>query len=494
MPAENDAPSYYSTATQLAAALAARRVSSAELVDRSIARIEMHDGKLNAVVVRDFERARKAALEADKAIARGEHRPLLGVPMTVKEAFNVAGLPTSWGLPGMQDLRAGVDTIAIARLKAAGAIVLGKTNVPFMLADWQTANQIYGVTNNPWDLERTPGGSSGGGSAALAAGYVPLEFGTDLVGSLRVPAHFCGVFAHKPSGGLVPMRGFAPPGAPMLSVNAEADLVVIGPMARSATDLALALDVVAGPDDEQSVSYRLAMAPSRHANVKDFRVFIVDEHPMVPTSQAVRAALQKVETNLAKAGCKIGRQSSLFPDLNHIASNYGQLLGAFTGGNLPDPMFRELEAKAAALSPDDLSPDSMNTRASVMSHHDWVAADRLRRGVAHQWRQFFAEWDVVLCPVTPTPAFSHDHRDPDARRISIDGAEVHYWLQSMWAGPATLTGQPSTAMPIGLSDDGLPIGMQIIGPYLEDRTTIGFAELVEREFGGFVAPRGYEKQ
>jgi amidase len=492
MPAKSDAVSHYSTATELVAALRARRVSSAELVDRAIARIEAHDGKLNAVVVRDFDRARKAALEADKALARGEQHPLLGVPMTVKEAFNIAGLPTSWGLPGMENLRAREDTIAIARLKAAGAIILGKTNVPFMLADWQSANQIYGVTNNPWDLERTPGGSSGGGSAALAAGYVPLEFGSDLVGSLRVPAHFCGVFAHKPSGGLVPMRGFAPPGVPILSVDAEADLVAIGPIARSASDLALALEVVAGPDVEKAVSYKLAMAPPRHARLKDYRAFIVDEHPMVRTSKAVRAALQKIESNLAKAGCKIGRQSSLFPELNQIANTYGQLLGAFTGGNLPDPVFRELLAKAASLAPDDKSPDAMNMRANVISHHDWVAADRLRRGIAHQWRQFFAEWDVVLCPVTPTTAFPHDNRDPDARRISIDGEEVHYWLQSMWAGPATLTGQPSTTIPVGISDDGLPIGTQIVGPYLEDRTTIDFAELVEREFGGFIAPRNFE--
>jgi amidase len=494
MPARSDSLTPYSTAAELAAALRARRVSSTELVDRSIARIEAHDGKLNAVVVRDFERARQAALEADKALARGEHRPLLGVPMTVKEAFNVAGLSTSWGLPGMENLRASEDTIAIARLKAAGAIVLGKTNVPFMLADWQSANQIYGATNNPWDLKRTPGGSSGGGSAALAAGYVPLEFGTDLVGSLRVPAHFCGIFAHKPSGGLVPMRGFGPPGIPILSVDAEADLVAIGPMARSATDLALALDAVAGPDAEKAVGYTLAMPPSRHADLKDFRVFIIDEHPMVRTSKAVRSALQKMEADLATAGSKIGRKSSLLPDLDHISNIYGQLLGAFTGGNLPGPMFRELQAKAAALSPDDMSPDAMNARANVMSHHDWVAADRQRRGIAHQWRQFFAEWDVVLCPVTPTTAFPHETREPDARRISIDGEEVHYWLQSVWAGPATLTGQPSTAMPIGRSAEGLPIGMQIVGPYLEDRTTIGFAELVEREFGGFVAPHGYEKE
>ncbi len=209
-------------------------------------------------MVRDFDRARAAAIEADRALARGERQPLLGIPMTVKEAFNVAGLPTTWGLPGMKEIPVTEDAVAIRRLKAAGAIVLGKTNVPAMLADWQTFNPVYGITNNPWDVARTPGGSSGGAAAALAAGFVSIEIGSDLNNSLRSPAHCCGIFAHKPTHGVVPMRGFAPPGVPVLSIGTDLDLGVIGPMARIAGDLAIALDVLAGPDDDKATAYQLS--------------------------------------------------------------------------------------------------------------------------------------------------------------------------------------------------------------------------------------------
>jgi len=482
----------YWTAKELVAALQARQVSAVELLDRSIARIEAHDGTLNAVVVRDFERARVAAAAADKALARGERRPLLGLPITVKEGHNVAGLPTTWGIPATQHLQASEDAVAVGRLKAAGAVVLGKTNVPFMLADWQSYNAIYGVTNNPWDLGRTPGGSSGGAAAALAAGYVSLELGSDLAGSLRIPAHCCGVFAHKPTHGLVPLRGFAPPGTPALSVTTKVDLAAVGPMARSAGDLALALDVVAGPDDDEAAGYKLALPPPRHADLKSFRVLVVDHHPLLPTANIVRSTLGTFADNLVKAGSTVGRTSPALPDLALVARTYGQLLMSFIGADLPDDVYQRLHAAAATLSPDDDSMSAMALRGNVMSHRDWIRNDRLRAGLAHQWRQLFREWDVVLCPIMPTPALSHDHIDMNARRIVIDGTEIPYVAQSMWSSVATLTGLPATAMPIGLSDDGLPIGVQIIGPYLEDRTTIAFAELAEREFGGFVAPPGFE--
>jgi len=235
----------YRTAGELVKALADREISSRELVDAAISRIEALDGKINAVVVRDFDRARAAAKAADDSLARGEKKPLLGLPMTVKESFNITGLPTTWGDPKHKDWRPQVDALAMQRLKAAGAVILGKTNVPIFLRDWQSFNEIYGTTNNPWDPSRSPGGSSGGGAAALAAGFVPLEFGSDIGGSLRAPAHFCGVFSHKPSLDLVPQRGAGPPQTP--AIPTRGDLAVIGPMARSATDLGLVLDVVAGP-------------------------------------------------------------------------------------------------------------------------------------------------------------------------------------------------------------------------------------------------------
>jgi amidase len=461
------------------------------LLDRAIARIAARDGKLNAVVVRDFERARSAAAEADKALARGERRPLLGVPMTVKEAINVAGLPTTWGIPGTERIPVGEDAVAVARLKAAGAVVLGKTNVPLMLSDWQSYNSIYGTTNNPWDLGRTPGGSSGGSAAALAAGYVSLELGNDIGGSLRVPANFCGVFAHKPTYGLVPMRGMGPPGAPSLSVPVAVDLAVAGPMARSAGDLALMLDVIAGPDDTDALAYRLALPPPRHTDLKDFRVLVVDHHPLLPTAGIIRSALDNIADRLAKGGVKVARTSPVLPDLTLIGRVYTQLLMAVFGAELPDDVYARLQSAAATLPPDAITLTAMRLRGNVISHREWIRTDRIRTGIADRWRRLFREWDVLLCPVMPTPAFAHDHSDFNARRISIDGTEVPYGDQTMWNSIATPAGLPATAMPVARSDEGLPIGMQIIGPYLEDRTTIAFAELVEREFGGFVAPPAF---
>ena len=253
----------FKTAVELSAALAAKKVSAVELAQDTIGRIERHDRKINAICVRDFARGLDSARAADAARARGESGPLLGIPMTVKESYNVAGLPTTWGFPAQKDFIPPEDALAISRVKAAGAVLLGKTNVPLGLGDWQSYNDIYGTTNNPYDLGRTPGGSSGGSAAALAAGYGALSLGSDLGGSLRVPAFHCGIYAHKPTFALVPSRGHLPPPFPPLP--SDRDLAVIGPMARSAADLSLLLDVIAGPDPlETGTAYTLALPPPRH--------------------------------------------------------------------------------------------------------------------------------------------------------------------------------------------------------------------------------------
>jgi amidase len=482
----------YQTVGQLVSALAAKRVSASELAEHCIRRIEAHDGKLNAVVVRDFERARAAAREADAALARGERRPLLGLPMTVKESFNVAGLPTTWGIPQGADWRPAEDAVTVARLKAAGAIILGKTNVPLLLRDWQSFNAIYGTTNNPWDVTRTPGGSSGGGAAALAAGYVALEPGSDIGGSLRVPPSFCGVFGHKPTHGLVPSRGHTPPRAEPLP--REPDLAVVGPMARSAADLALALDLLAGPDEPNAVAYRLSLPPPRHADLKSFRVLVLDTHPLLPTAASVRAALARLSEQLARTGATVAHASPLLPDLAGMSRNFMHLLLAFIGATVPLETYREVQGAVAAIPPDAATLATERVRGLVLSHRDWLRADRIRTTVNRQWRDLFREWDVVVCPVMPTPAYPHDHSEPQRmRRIEIDGESHPYDDQIVWAGIANLTGLPATAVPVGLSENGLPIGVQILGPYLEDRTTIALAALIEREFGGFVPPPGYAK-
>lgn len=450
------------SATTLVDALAAGRVSALELADAAIARIEARDGAINAVVVRDFDRARDAAKAADAALARGERRPLLGVPMTIKEANWLVGTPTTWGMEMWREARASVDGVGVARLKAAGAVILGKTNVPPMLADWQSDNPVYGRSNNPWDLSRTPGGSSGGSAAVLAAGMVPLEFGSDIGGSIRVPAAFCGVHGHKPSYGLVPLRGHTPP----VVDGTDVPLAVVGPMARTAADLDLALGVLAGPAPEEAVGYSLALRPPRHDRLADFRVLILDAHPMAKVDTEIVAALQALADRLEDAGARVDRHSDLLPDLADAQMLYGAILNvAMTRG------------QPGARSP---------------SAHEWMGLLDGQLAVRRQWARLFEGFDVVLAPAHGSLAFPHDPSpDMGARKLTLNGEATRYFDQLAWPGMATLACLPATAAPIGLSRAGLPIGIQILGPYLEDRTPIAFAGLLEREFGGFVPPPGY---
>ena len=477
----------YRTAGELATALADRKISARELLDAAISRIEAIDPKINAVVVRDFDRARAAADAADAALARGEQRPLLGLPMTVKEQFSIAGLPTTWGNPNFKDWRPEADALVVQRLKSAGAVILGKTNVPIRLGDWQSYNEVYGTTSNPWNLDRTPGGSSGGSAAALAAGFVPLEFGSDIGGSLRAPAHFCGVFSHKPSLDLVPQRGSGPPQVSPAPVRG--DLAVIGPMARSAADLAIELAVVAGPDElAEGVGYKLALPPPRHDKLADFRVMVIDTHPLCPTAGNIRTALNGLADRLGKTGCTILRESAKLPDLARTTRVYMELLAAGYSLDLSPEDRARIEASAKVLSPEDQSLGAYRLRGISASHPEWIRASRARGALRGQWFNLFQEVDVVLCPPMPTAAFPHDHTLQRTRQIDVDGSKVPYGDQVAWAGIATLNGLPATTMPIGHTDSGLPIGMQIIGGYLEDRTTIAFAGLTEREFGGFTPP------
>jgi amidase len=476
------------TAAALSAAMAAGEVSAVELAEAAIARIERYDGRVNAICVADFDRALDAARQADIARRAGDTRPLLGIPTTVKESFNVAGLPTTWGIPGFRDYVATEDAVAVKRCKDAGAVILGKTNVPQGLGDLQTFNDIHGTTNNPWDLGRTPGGSSGGSAAALAAGFGALSIGSDIAGSLRVPAHFCGVYAHKPSYGLLPTRGHTPPPNPPLPV--DRDLTVIGPMARGATDLSMVLDVLAGPDETTlGVAYRLALPPARHDRLADYRVLVLDTHPSMPSSADVRAAIDGLAHQLSRAGATVVRQSPLLPDPVEAARLYMRLLLSAWGANYPREVYDQLRGRAAELDAGDSSLAAERTRGAVLRHRDWLAADQTRARHREQWRQLFAEFDVVLCPASPTPAFHHDHTaDLWSRRIVVDGNPFDYADQLVWAGTATTPGLPATVAPIGRSEAGLPIGVQLIGPMLEDRTPIRFAALLEREFLGFEPP------
>lgn len=488
-PSTGDNGLAYRSVSELRGMLDARKISAVELLDQAIKRIEAQDTRINAMVVRDFERALASAAAADRALARGERKPLLGIPVSVKESFNIGGLPTTWGFPMARDWRAAEDAVPVARLKAGGAVVLGKTNLPIGIADWQSYNAIYSTTNNPWDLTRTPGGSSGGSAAALATGYVALELGSDISGSIRVPAHFCGVFGHKPTSDLVPQRGHAPPRSQPLQTDLTSGLGVCGPMARTAADLALALDILAGPDENQATSYRLSLPPARHADLRSYRVLVIDSHPLLPVASDIRAALDQLAGRLTTAGATVARSSALLPDLAESARLHTRLVRNVVNFGRPPEYLQKMREGVASLARDDDSLRAWRMRAPLLTHHEWMAGEIARARLRQQWSMLFRQFDVVHCPPHAVVAFPHDHlEDMEERRLDIDGAAHPYLSQIVWATLATPPGLPATVMPIGRSRDGLPIGVQIIGPYLEDRTTIAFAGLMEREFGGFMPP------
>lgn len=475
------------SATTVAAEIAAGRISSLEAVERSIERIESRDHATNAIVVHDFERARASARKADAAIARGERKPLLGVPMTVKESFDIAGLPSSWGMPQFAHQLATRDAAAVARLKAAGAIVLGKSNlhfqiglfhgarVPMPLHDWQSFNPVYGTTNNPWDLGRTPGGSSGGAAAALSAGYIPLELGSDIGGSIRAPANFCGVYGHKPTSGLVSGEGHdlpgmsgPPPPFPFF------DMAAYGPMARRAADLNLALGILA----------QQPLPQPRHERLSDYRILLLDTHPLMPVSSAVRTLVGARGRALEHAGVQVARASELLPDLARSARAYMQALSGFDRLAWPPSVVPILQHAAAQLDPTDEGLAAYRLRGALIGPKEFAKLAEYRSRLRSEWQRLFGEFDVLLCPIMPTTAYPHDHSDDEeARIIAIDGRPRPYMDQLFWPGVATFPGLPATALPLGLARDGLPAGAQAIGPWLSDRTTIRFAELMEREFG-----------
>jgi len=458
------------SATELAKAVRGKAVSALELTDDAIARIEALDGQINAVVVRDFDRAREQARQVDRAVAADADLPLAGVPMTVKESFNVGGLPTTFGLEFSRNYRPTEDSDAVRRLKDAGAVILGKTNVPVGLADYQSDNPIYGRTNNPHDLTRSPGGSSGGSAAALAAGMVPLELGSDAGGSIRIPASFCGVFGHLSSFDVISLEGFGPPGGGMIAQGRN--WAAAGPMARTAEDLALAMGVLAGVEGRNAVAYRLTLPPPRHAALSGYRVFVLTEHPTASVDSEIVAAIDSFAAKLEAAGASVSRRSDLLPSL----AGSQALVERFTR-----------VGQARMPSPGDAPA------ATVKDYVDCITEQEVLR---RQWDAFFEAFDVVIAPCYATPAFPH-FSEPDPwpglnRTLRIDGADVAYAPQHAWPLMAGMPQLPATIAPIGRSGGGLPIGAQFIGPFLEDLTTIAFAANISAAFGltAEIAPAG----
>ena len=342
----------------------------------------------------------------------------------------MAGLPTTFGNPTLKDNIAMHDAVLVERLTAAGAVIFGKTNVPLLLADAQSYNAIYGTTNNPWDLSRTPGGSSGGSAAALAAGLTALDAGSDIGGSLRNPAHYCGIYAHKPTHGIVPPRGQAPPG-----ILSPSDLAVVGPMGRSAEDLALALDVVAGADPLLQAGWRLDLPPPRHTSLRDFRVAVWDNDALSPVDHAVLDRLQVAVDALNRAGARVDTNAR--PEFEPARSHavYMTLLRAVTAARHPAVVFEEQKRIAASLSPDENSHRATFARGATLYHRYWIEANETRTKLRMAWRDFFQDHDVVLAPIAETPAFPHDHEpDFNKRVLMVDGRPVPYPAPSFWGG------------------------------------------------------------
>jgi len=453
----------FQSATDAAQALRRRERSSRELTEMLLARIEAVNPALNAVVELRREAALREATAADDTTARGDHAgPLHGVPMTIKDSFNVAGLHTTWGNPAFKDFVAGSDATVVRRLKQAGAIIVGKTNLPFMLGDFgQTANDLYGVTSNPWDVTRTPGGSSGGAAAALAAGMTFLEYGSDLVGSIRIPASFCGVYGLKPSVGTVPLTGFQPPGPPagpsdMMYMSA------IGPLGRSAPDLRTALRVTGGPEGQASKAWSWALPPPRHLRLEEFRVGVVLDHQHAPVSSEVAGPLSNAVEALARAGATVveGWPDGLDPVGNY--ESFGFHVQLFFAFQQPGEDFATL--------------------SEVVDH------ETRRMAARAAWNRYFDDIDVFLCPVNFTPAFPHDGRPFEARTIATPEGERPYTNQVFWVSHASLPGLPAVAAPVGRTPGGLPVGAQIVGPLHEDDTAITFAELLGDVTGGYEPP------
>jgi amidase len=476
----------YSTTTKLVAALRRREIGSRELLDHYVERVERLDPAVNAVVTLDVERARKEAAAADEAIARGELRgPLHGLPMTVKDSLETAGLRTTSGSPDLADHVPERDADAVARLRAAGAVVFGKTNLPTYTMDWQSYNKLFGTTNNPWDTTRTPGGSSGGAAAALAAGLTGFEIGSDIGGSIRVPAHFCGVFGLKPSHGIVPMRGHIPGPPGTLSTS---DIAVLGPMGRGADDLDLGLDVLAGPDAATAVAWRLELPPPRSDSLAGYRVAAWLDDPYCPVDRDVLDVLTAAVDALRGEGVTVDDLARPV-ELPAADRLFRQLLQGALCNGYPRRVFERLLAEVAAAGADDDSPRLQTARAVTQRKRDWNSAHERRVQLAARWAEFFCNYDVLLCPVTPTAAIPHDH-DPDinARTIEVNGQTRPYGDQFVWPGLVGMVYLPAAVVPVGHTPQGLPVGLQIVAPHLEDRTAVDVARRITAVLGGFRPP------
>lgn len=483
----------FQSATELIKTIRERRIGSAELLEIYIERYERLNPKINAIVATDFETARNRAKQADEALTKGENwGPLHGLPVTIKDAIEVVGMPCTWGSPELKDFIPERNAVVVQPLIDAGAVIFGKTNVPLFAMDFQTFNDVYGQTNNPWDVTRTPGGSSGGAAAALAAGLTGLEIGSDIGGSIRCPAHYCGVYGHKSTHGIISMHGQAPvPGVFPGDYSIEPDIAVAGPLARSADDLALVMDLVVNSPLPQRKALSIQLPSPRKETLKEYRIGLWLDDPAYPVDLSVGDCLQEAVDQLVTAGASIEEKK---PDINFIDCHriYTDLLNLATVSSIPPEQFEEMKKTAATLSEDDQSNYANNIRSLIRTHREWQALNYQRTMMRQKWADYFRDIDVLLCPVSPVAAFPHDHRTILNRTLPINNSDVTC-LDALlpWAGLTCVSYLPATVAPVGFTPEGLPVGIQIVGPYLEDLTPIHVAKLMEEVTGGFTPPPGF---
>jgi len=472
----------FGTAVQAVDAIRRRVISSRELTSHVFERIKKHNPTLNLFVTLTEEQAMARATQADEMLAKKKSwGPLHGLPVVVKDVFSTEGVPTTSGSKMLESYTPKEDAVVVARLKAAGAIIVGKTNLPEFGGDWQSFNDVAGTSNNPWDVTRTPGGSTGGGAAALAAGFAFLEIGGDLAGSVRIPSHFCGVYAHRPTIDVVPLRGHIPPPPGVPPVPAE--FPTAGPVARSAEDLLLQLGVVAGPDSPESLAYRWSLPAPRKTTLPEYRIGYVVDDPFCPVDSPVKDVLSNAIDSLRKSGAHLTEGWPAGVDPSSQYENYSWLLAAFFSVTLPDDAFRKMQRAAGE------GADDPWVRGTASLHRDWLQQSAQRLNARALWQDYFKTYDAFLMPVSFVTAFPHDHRrDMNARKLRTAGGERAYTDIGKWVSFATLTGCPATVAPVGRTNIGLPVGIQIMGPFLEDSTPIDIAMKMADVTGRFVAP------
>jgi len=475
-----------SSATELAAAIKGRELSSLELLDHYLERVEQLNPALNALVTFDLGRAREAAGAADaRTMAGGKLPPLHGLPCSIKDAIATEGVRTTGGAVELTDNVPAQDASVVRRVRDAGAVVFAKSNLPQWSADMQAFNELFGTTNNPWDLARTPGGSSGGAAAAVSAGLSAFDIGTDIGGSIRGPAHFSGICGHKPSFGVVPALGYIDH---QTAGSTEPDVNVLGPLARSVSDLKLLFDVIAGPTEDRAPGWRLELPPPRSRRLADYRIGAWLDDPSCPVSSPVATILDQAVRAVEGEGVSVDRNARPGISFDVVHDVGLPLISAATSpGRSEEEMerFRQIVLDPAGASEALL----MRARASATFHRDWLLLTEERERIRRIWAEFFTTVDILLCPVIIVPAFEHQQAGTlYTRSLHVDGQQRPYVDLILWTSLIGMAYLPSTVVPVGWTDDGLPVGIQVVGPFLGDRSTLTVAGHLERLLGGYRVP------